>query len=77
MTQKSHVGGMVGGCSVVRVTVETTLETHMIESLKPVHNIGKFKKYKGSQIYTKLTWFKDGHGGKLPLKYFLMKFYSF
>ena len=42
----------------------------------PSNNIGKIENTKCSQIYTYLTWYKDGHGGKLPLKYFCLKCYS-
>ena len=33
--------------------------------LKPMHNIGKTKKQKCSQIYTQLAWYKDNDGRKL------------
>ena len=38
----------------------------------PLHNIGKTKKEKCSQIYTLLTWYKDSDGRKLSLKYFCL-----
>ena len=45
--------------------------------LMPLHNIGKTKQKKCSQIYTQLAWYEDNDGRKLSLKYLCLMCYCF